>query len=158
MLGLRFAKLIERHSKALAEDFVHRLHTSERTTSFRHVPAYELMDDAQELYQHLSDWMATRTEADIKRREQKIGRYRAQQHIPVEEFVWGLILSKNVIFDFIQREAAADAPWELISQLDFFRTLDMFFDRAMFHAICGWTQPVEVQDEGVRKALLGFPA
>jgi hypothetical protein len=156
MLGLRFAKLIEHHSQDLADEFVRRLQTSERTRSFRNVPAYELKDDANELFQHLSEWLATKTEADQRRREQKIGHYRAQQHIPVEEFLWGIILSKEVIFDFIQREAVADAPWELISQLDFIRTVDSFFNKGMYHAICGWVQPIEHEEE--RRALLGFPA
>ena len=157
MLGLRLARLIEQHSKSLAEELVQRLHHSERTRSFRDVPTYELKDDVQELYQHLSDWLATKSEVDVRRREFKIGHYRAQQHIPVEEFLWGLILSKEVIFEFLQREAIAEGPLELISQLDFLRTLDTFFDRAMYHAICGWVQPLKGEEEEIRRGVLGLP-
>lgn len=159
MLGLRFAKLIEHHSKTLAEDLARRLHTSERTRAFRSIPAYELKDDAQELYQHLSDWMSASADSEVRRREFKIGHYRAKQHIPVEQLLWAIIVSKEVIFEFLQREAVADGPWELISQLDFVRALDGFFDRAMYHGICGWVQPVEDdEEEKTRRAVLGLPA
>jgi hypothetical protein len=157
MLGLRFAKLIEQHSKALAEELVRKLNTSERTQAFRHIPDYELRDDVQDLYQHLSDWLATKTEMDVRKREFKIGHYRARQHVPVEQFLWALILSKEVIFEFLQREAVAEGPFELIQQLDFLRTLDNFFDRAMYHAICGFAQPLQPEDDDVRRGVLGLP-
>lgn len=157
MMGLRFAKLIEQHSKSLADELVQRLHSSERTSAFREISNYELREDIQELYQHLSDWLATKTEVDVRRREYKLGHYRAQQHIPVEQFLWALILSKEVVFEFLQREAVAEGPLELISELDFLRTLDVFFDRAMYHAICGWVQPLKAEEDEIRRGVLGLP-
>ncbi len=157
MMGLRFAKLIEQRSASLADELVQRLHRSERTSAFRAIPTYELRDDVQELYQHLSEWLATKTEVDVRRREFKIGHYRAQQHIPVEQFLWALILSKEVVFEFLQHDVIAEGPFELISQLDFLRALDVFFDRAMYHAICGWVQPLKDPEEKIRRGVLGLP-
>ena len=50
MLGMKFARLIERDSDKLAESLVHQLHTHERTRSFRNIHSADLRDEIHELY------------------------------------------------------------------------------------------------------------
>lgn len=138
MLGLKFAHLIERHSRALSDTLVRQLHSSERTKSFRAITSDDLREDVNELYLHLTEWLVTKTEGDVKDRQSRLGAYRAAQHIPIEEFLWALILSKRNIFEFLQREVTADVPYELMFEMEFMQTLDEFFDRATYHAICGF--------------------
>ncbi len=140
VLGLKFAHLIERHSKGLSESLVHQLHSSDRTPSFHKIAAEDLHEDVHELYLHLTEWLVTRTEGDVQERQQRIGAYRAEQNIPIEEFLWAVILCKRNILDYLKRETVADAPYELAFELEFMQSLDEFFDRAIYHAICGYVQ------------------
>jgi hypothetical protein len=138
MLGLKFAHLVESHSDTLTESLVRQLHTNPRTLSFRNVTSGELRQDIHELYFHLSEWMVNSTEGDVESRQARLGAYRAKQDIPIEEFLWGLILSKQNIFEFMRREVPAEGPYELMFEMEFLQSLDEFFDRAIYHAITGY--------------------
>ena len=140
MLGLKFARLIEIHSEALADSLVQQLHTSDRTASFRNITADELRADVHELYFHLTEWMVTKTEGDIEKRQARIGSYRASQRIPIQEFLWALTLSKRNIFEFLRREVPAEGPFELMFEMEFIQSLDEFFDRATYFAVTGYLQ------------------
>ncbi|HYE25237.1 MAG TPA: histidine kinase N-terminal domain-containing protein [Clostridia bacterium] len=151
MLGLLFADAIERHADALSTALVHKLQTSERTPSFRQVPVDELRGDIFELYQHLTEWLATKTEGDVRQRQHRLGAFRAKQHIPIEEFLWAIILSKRNILEHMESEIESTTVYKLIVEVDFVRTLDEFFDRAIYHAICGYTQQLK-SSAALRKA------
>jgi hypothetical protein len=138
MLGMKFAHLIERDSDKLAESLVHQLHTHERTRSFRNIHSADLRDDIHELYFHLSEWLVTKTEYDVEKRQTRIGEYRAAQQIPLEEFFWALTLSKRNVLEFLRHEVPAEGPLEIAFEMEFLQSLDEFFDRATYHAITGY--------------------
>ena len=139
MLGLKFARLIEKHSQRLGEGLAHKLRTSERTEGFRIIPEEELARDIVRLYANLADWIGMRTEQDVEKRYREIGRRRAEQGIPAEELVWALVLSKEHLWHFLQRESTADGALELFGELDFLLSLEQFFDRATYHAMAGYS-------------------
>jgi hypothetical protein len=138
MLGIKFARLVESHSDALAHALVRQLHTNLRTQSFRRITADELRADVHELYFHLTEWMVTKSEGDVQKRQERLGEYRAAEQIPIEEFLWALTLSKRNIFEFLRREVPAEGPCELMFEMEFLQSLDDFFDRATYHAIIGY--------------------
>lgn len=137
MLGIKFARLIERESDKLAESLVHQLQDNDRTQSFRKIHPAELRDDVHELYYHLTEWLVTKTEGDVEKRQARLGAYRAAQQIPIEEFLWALTLSKRNLFEFLRREVPADGPLEMMFEMEFLQSVDEFFDRATYHAITG---------------------
>ncbi len=138
MLGIKFAHLIERHSRGLADSLVHQLQENERTSAFRNIPPDDLREDVHELYLHLTEWLVTKTEGDVEERQERLGNYRASQHIPIEQFLWAIIVSKRNIFEFLKREVTADVPYELMFEMEFMQSLDEFFDRAIYYAIAGY--------------------
>ena len=75
MLSIHFARLIENHSESLAEGLVRRLQSSERTSSYRSIPTDTLVRQVQEVYQNLSVWLTSKTEAEIEARYTEVGRY-----------------------------------------------------------------------------------
>ena len=138
MYDLKFARLIEANSKSLAESLVHELRTGARTPSFHQIPAADLHEEFDELYLHLTQWLITNTEGDVERRQSQLGAYRAAQRIPVDEFLWALLLSKRKLFEYLQREVTVAVPYELIFEIEFMQALNDFFDRAIYHAIVGY--------------------
>lgn len=140
MVGGRFIHLIESHSEQLSHAVVQKLHTSERTSDYRTVSEHDLYQAVLEIYRHLSDWLLTKTESDIELRFTRTGGLRAQQGVSLSNFIWALIVIKEQLWAFLQREAQVDRPVELFSQIDLLYALEQFFDRSMYYATVGYAQ------------------
>jgi len=138
MLSIHFARLIENHSEELAVGLVRRLQSSERTSSYREIPTETLERQVQDVYQNLSLWLTTKTEAEIQQRYSEVGRLRANQGVPVGQFSWALIMSKEYLWQFLLREAMADQAMQLLSELDFLLLLEQFFDRAIYYGVSAY--------------------
>ena len=145
MLGIHFAKLIERHSEELAAGLVTHLQTSERTKSYRNIPKQDLQRQLRDLYDNLSLWLTTKTENEIERRYYELGTRRSEDGVPVEEFTWAVILGKEHLWRFLQREAMADQAFQLLSELDFLLLLEQFFDRALYYSIRSYSSVAKRQ-------------
>lgn len=140
MLSIHFARLIENHSAELADGLARRLHTSERTTAYRSIPIDTLKQQLQDLYENLSLWLTTKTESEIQERYSAAGRRRARQGVPVAQFSWAVIMSKEYLWQFLLREAMADQALALLTELDFLMLLEQFFDRALYYGVSGYEQ------------------
>jgi hypothetical protein len=138
MLGGHLVRLIERHADQLAEGLMKKLRSSDRTLEFRRVPDHELQNGAREIYTNLGDWLLTKTESDIELRYTQLGAHRAAQGIPVTQFLWAVLMSKEHLFGFLQRESLAEGIVELYGELELLQLLDQFFDRALYYAVVGY--------------------
>jgi len=140
MLGIKFARLIENNCELLGEGLVQKLKASGRTDAYRSIPEHELMHDVQVLYRNISEWLVTRTELDVQHYYNRIGMRRAEQGVPIGQFVWALILGKEHLWSFMEREAVTGGALELVNELGFLLALEQFFDRALYHAVNGYMQ------------------
>ncbi len=138
MLGGHLVRLIERHSDELADGLMKKLRQSDRTTEFRKIPQDELKRGAREVYDNLGDWLLTKTESDIEVRYTQLGTRRATQGVPIAQFVWAVLVSKEHLFAFLQREGLAEGIVQLYSELELLQLLDQFFDRALYYAVIGY--------------------
>jgi hypothetical protein len=140
MLGMRFVRLIETHSQKLTLGLVQQIRTSERTSDFGKIPAEELQLAIMEVYRNLGEWLLQKTEKEIALRFRAIGARRASQQIHLHHLVWALMLSRDHLFHFLQREAFADNVFELHGELELHQLLNQFFDRAVYYATIGYTE------------------
>ena len=138
MVAIRLVRLIEERSEELAGGLAQKLRSSERSKEFCRVPADELAEGAREIYHNLGDWLLTKTESDIELRYTALGARRAQQGIPLSQFMYAILVSKEHLWAFLQREAYADRPVELFGELELLQMLDQFFDRAAYFAAIGY--------------------
>jgi|SRR5579862_3838713 len=146
MLGIRLVRLIEAHSEALARGLTEQIRKSERTPEFRKIPARDLRLAATELYRNLGEWLLNKTDADIARRFKAVAAQRVGQGIPLHEFVWALMLTRDHLWHFLRQEAFADNIVELHAELELHQLLSQFFDRAIYYAMIGYEevgQPLE---------------
>src|SRR5579864_281926 len=132
MIALRLVHLIEHHSDELAETLTLKLLSSERTSGLRRVPAGELHERCHEVYRHLSDWLLTKTEADIQTLYASVGARRATQSVPLADLIWALMLTKENLFDFLVRQGVHGSAENVYGELELLRSLDQFFDRAIY--------------------------
>ncbi len=138
MIGLNLVRLIEANSQELSRGLMQKLLSSDRASDYHKVPHEEMQTAAIEIYQHLSDWLLTKTESDIELRYTQIGERRARQGVSLSHFIWAITLTKEHLWAFLQREAVVDRVIELFGELELIRMLDRFFDSALYYATVGY--------------------
>lgn len=149
MIALRLVHLIETHSDELTEGLLHKVLNSSRTSDLRKVPVEELRGRIRELLEHLSEWLLTKSNADIRDRYVQIGERRAAQGVSVSDYCWAIFTVKEHLWDFLQRQGFLHSPVEIFGEMELLRLLDQFFDRAICYATEGFEQtetpPVSVE-------------
>ncbi|ABF40854.1 hypothetical protein Acid345_1853 [Candidatus Koribacter versatilis Ellin345] len=140
MVTLKLVRLIESHCDDLAADLAERLHRSSRTAGFLVIPRAELVYATRDLYRNLGDWMLSKTEAEIENRFVGVGKQRYGQKVPIDDVVWGIIMSKETLFGYLRHESFADHALDLFNEREFLQLLDGFFDRAIYYAVRGYAQ------------------
>jgi hypothetical protein len=139
MIAARMVRLIESHSEKLANGLIEKVHKSDRAHDLLKVPAAELRERSQEVYRNLGEWLLNKTEKEIADRYRALGARRAEQGIRYSHFLWALVLTKEHLWHFLQREGAANAI-EIYQQLELLHLLDGFFERALYYAAQGYEQ------------------
>jgi hypothetical protein len=140
MLGSRLVSLIERHSDKLTQGLVDKLYNCSRTADCRKISPEELAEGAHDIYRNLSDWLLTKTESDVELRYTAIGARRAGQGVALPQLVWAILLSKEHLWAFLQREGLVTGPVELFGELELLQLLDQFFDRAVYYVVAGYSE------------------
>ena len=140
MLALRLVRLIEGHADELALGLTEKLRQSERTRDFCKVPPEELCLAAAEIYHNLGGWLMQKTEIDIAERFKALGARRAAEGVGLHQFVWALVISRNHLWQFLQREAFADNVIQLSGKLELQQMLNQFYDRAVYYGVLGYTE------------------
>jgi hypothetical protein len=138
MVALRLVRLIESHSEELADGLVKKLHTSERTSAYQKIPAHELRHAVMQVYNNLGEWLLTKTESDVELRYRELGLKRANEGVPLSQFVASMLMTKDHLWAYLRREAMSDGALELYGELDFLQSLTNFYDRAIYYASMGY--------------------
>ena len=148
MISLRLVQLIERHSDELATELVAKLENSSRTPELHKVSAEELGRRIHEILQHLSEWLLTKTGHDIEQKYFEIGERRASQGVALSDFCWAIAMTKEHLWEFLQREGLIHGPVEIYGEMELLRLLDQFFDRVLCFVTEGYEQYIQQQVTG----------
>ncbi|HVO60044.1 MAG TPA: hypothetical protein VMT53_03875 [Terriglobales bacterium] len=149
MIALRLVRLIEDHSDKLAQGLLEKFRESPRTQDFSNVPAQELRDRVHEILYHLSEWLLQKKDSDIEKRYREIGARRSAQNVSLSDYCWAIVLTKEHIWEFLQRQGFLQSPMEIYGELELLRLLDQFFDRAMYYVTEGYEQAEALSRVGV---------
>ena len=140
MVATRLVRLIEEHSDRLAAGLIERVHNSSRTVAYLQLSPEDLRHGAFEIYRHLGDWLTTKTETDIEYRFTELGALRARQGIPIPDFVWAMIITKENLWHFLRMQVGVDRVVEILGELELIQIIDQFFDRALYYAMVGYAR------------------
>jgi len=138
MIAVRLVRLIEQHSDDLTEGLLRKFETSPRTSDLKKVPEHELRARSHEIICNLSDWLLSKADSDVERRYRAIGELRASQEVSLAHVCWGIMLTKEHIWNFLQREGFLRGPLEIFGEMELLRLLDQFFDRAICYTAEGY--------------------
>src|SRR6202167_785393 len=146
MIALRLVRFIEHQSDELAAELVTNLETSSRPADLRKVPIEELRRRLQEILRHLSEWLLTKTGHDVEQRYVEIGERRASQGVALSDFCWSIVLIKEHLWEFLQRQGSMHGPVEIYGEMELLHLLDQFFDRGLCFATEGYEQYSQLHD------------
>ena len=153
MFAIRLVQLIEAQADELAKGLMQRLQTSPKCIELLHkVPADELRRRAQEIYRNLSDWLLSKTESEIEERYIGLGVRRARQGVPFSQFLWAVNLTKEYLWEHLEKEGLLEEPVELLGEIELVHNLERFFDRATYFAAMGYESAV--RGEGARSSAV----
>jgi hypothetical protein len=147
MLAYKLVRLIETNSDALATSLVAKVRSSELTRSYQNVPAADLKGRVGDIYSHLGEWLLGKSSFDIEQRYEKIGAQRVHQGVPVSELIWVIILTKENLWEFLQKESMPERPIEAFGELEMLQLLDQFFDRAIYYASVGYERALTAREQ-----------
>ena len=153
MLAYKLVRLIETHSEALSASLLEKVQSSELTRSYRNVPPEDLKDRVFDIYRHLGEWLLGKGSGfDIEQRYEEIGAKRVHQGVPISELIWVIILTKENLWEFLQKESLPERPIEAFGELEMLQLLDQFFDRAIYYASVGYERATAAHDLPARGA------
>jgi len=140
MVALRLIRLIETHSGQIAGNVATNIRASRRTSNLQNVPESEMVAGMQELLQHLSEWLLTKTDTDIQNRYREIGARRAGQGIALADSCWAVTMTKEYLWEFLQKQGFLCSAIEIYGEMELLRLLGQFFDRALCYVVEGYKQ------------------
>ena len=138
MLALRLVRLIESHADHLSKDLIHRLEHDPRCAELRKVPEEELIRRSYDIYRHLSDWVLHKSEEELERTYRELGVRRAAQDVALSQVLYAILATKEQLWKFLQDEGAVTSPVELYGEMELFRVVDQFFDKAVCYMAVGY--------------------
>ena len=140
MLATRLVHLIETHADQLSHRLIRKLQDDAHCVELRKVPVEELRARSYEVYRHLADWLVHKTEHDLQDAYREIGARRARQGVAFSHVLYALTATKEELWKFLEDEGIVTKPIELFGEMELFRLLDQFFERALYYAASGYEQ------------------
>ncbi len=140
MLATRLVHLIELHADELSQRLIQKLQQDPHCCELRKVPVEELQARSYEIYRHLADWLIRKSEDEVREAYLEIGARRARQNVAFSHLLYAMTATKEELWRFLQEEGIVTKPIELFGEMELFRLLDQFFDRAFYYAATGYEQ------------------
>jgi len=139
MRALKLVQHMKTNADAMTERLIEKIRNSDRCSELlRRLPAEEHKRYALGIYCDLTDWLATETDSTIEPRYRELGAQRAHQGIPFSDLLWASCIAREHLWEYIQQECLLEEPVEFWGGAMLLRSLNQFFDRALYFTLGGY--------------------
>ena len=138
MLSDSLVQMIEDHAEKLTHNLVNDLRSNKRNTHYHHLTGDELHRRTYDVYRHLGQWIASKTEGAIESFYAELGKTRCAEGIPLSEVVYALILTKYHLREYVRFSGLSDSAMDLHRELELQQLIGQFFDKAIYHTVRGF--------------------
>ena len=138
MLSDSLVQMIEAHAEKLTHSLVNDLKSNKRTTHYHHLTGDELHRRTYDVYRHLGQWIASKTEEAIESSYTELGKTRQAEGIPLSEVVYALILTKYHLREYIRFSGMSDSAIDLHRERELQQLVGQFFDKAIYCTVKGF--------------------
>jgi hypothetical protein len=136
----RLIALIESGAEQLTQSTLEKLQSNPRTRSYRRLSSADLYGRVYDVYHDLGRWLLEKTDGAVRSRYNDLGQQRFKEHIPLDEVLWAMVLTKKQLRNYLAAWAPADSAVELYRQRELDYLIGQFFDRAMCYTTEGYEQ------------------
>jgi hypothetical protein len=157
MLSDYLIRIIESHAEELTRGAVKKLQSSPRTRSYHGLCHDELYRRVYAVYHDLGSWLEKKTDHAIRAWYNELGEKRFEEGVPLGEVLWGLVLIKYHLRDYIGASGLADSAMELYRQQELDRLIGQFFDRAVCYTAEGYQHEASLRGEDAPNARTRTP-
>ena len=139
---MRAPKLIQ-HLKddadGMSERLLEKIRNSRRCSELLlRVPAEEHKRYAVDIYHDLMMWLVAEDDSSLEHHYVGLGKLRAQQGVPFSHLFWAVCITREYLWEYIQQECLIEEPVEFWGGVMSLRSLNQFFDRALYLALLGY--------------------
>ena len=139
MRALKLVQHLRADADRMSERMLEKIRNSRRCSELLlRVPAEEHKRYAVDIYRDLMEWLVTDTDSLIEARYVELGRLRAQQGVPFSHLLWAVCITRDFLCDYIQQDCLIDEPVEFWGGVMLIRSLNQFFDRALYFSLAGY--------------------
>lgn len=138
MLSGRLVHLIESNWDSITAGALNQIRSDPRMTHIGGLPAAELREWAQDILQHLGDWLLEGKTEELGGRYEALGETRFEQAVPLTETVRALAILKARVFDFVQQRDMGQSTTEVYAEMELHVRLGRFFDFLICHLVAGY--------------------
>jgi hypothetical protein len=145
MLSARLVRMIEDHAEQLTQGLVRHLKTHNQTPHYHDLPDEELHHRVYDVYRNLGEWLSYKPSDAVEATYTALGKRRSAESVPLREVVSALILTKHHLRDYVRYAGLLDSAVELYQEQELHHLVELFFDRAIYYAVCGYERETPPQ-------------
>jgi len=138
MRALKLVQHMKTNAGRMSEAVLQKIRRSDRCRELlAKVPVEEHQQYALDIYSDLTAWLATNAESSLEERYIALGRRRAEQGVPFSDLFWAVCIANEHLWEYMQEECLLEEPVEFWGGLQLLRSLNQFFDRALYFSSIG---------------------
>ncbi len=141
MRALKLVQHMKTNAGRMSEAVLQKIRASSRCRELLiKVPVEEHRQYALDIYSDLTAWLEAETESSIKNRYVTLGMLRAEQGVPFSDLFWAVCIANEHLWAYVQEECLLEEPVEFWGGVQLLRSLNQFFDRALYFASIGYQE------------------
>ena len=139
MLYEKFIRLVEENADQITGEWLREVKVNPSTTGYREISDNALSYRIHDVYKRLGKWLLDEEPDFHKSAEHfiRLGRERSSEGIKTSEIIYALILSRVVLWRFVQRQGIINNALDLRQAMEFNQKITNFFDKAAYFAAVG---------------------
>jgi len=139
MRALRLIQLLKTNSAVMSDELARKIRASGKCEQLLlKVPDGEQRQDACQIYQALTEWLADETDSILEHHYVALGIRRAGQGVPLSQMFWALSIAREYLWEYAQQECFHEEPVEFLGGVTLLRALNNFFDQIFYFALAGY--------------------
>jgi len=139
MLALKLAQHMKTNASRISGTVLQKIRASGRCRKLlARLPVEQHQRYAFDIYSELTAWY--QTDSSIEKHYVALEIPRAQQHVPFRDLFWPIHVANEYLGEYMQEECLIGEPFAFWSGMQLLRSLNRFFDRALYFASIGYQE------------------
>lgn len=139
MRALKVVQHMKTNADRMSEGLLQKIRGSDRCGDLlEKVSREEHKRYAHQIYIDVTEWLGNETDAVVENKYAAMGMQRAQQGVPLTNVFWAVCIARDYLWDYIQQECLLEEPVEFWGGVKLLRSLNQFFDRALYFTLIGY--------------------